>query len=227
MKRPEGRKTAKKALGIIALILCVLIIAAVSLDLLVVISSNKHIAKTAPDSFEADCILVLGCGVRPDGDPSAMLKDRLDKAIELYFDGAAPKIIMSGDHGRTNYDEVNTMKDYAIAAGVPSENVFMDHAGFSTYESMYRARDIFEVQSLIIVSQKYHLPRAVYIARALGLDAKGVPAEDIAYYGQTLRWAREVAARVKDVFWCIFKPEPTFLGETIPVWSSGDLTNDK
>ena len=220
-------KAAKKALAAVAVILCVLIIAAAGLDLMVVLSARKHICAEVPESFEADCILVLGCGVRPDGNPSAMLKDRLDKAIELYFDGAAPKIIMSGDHGQTDYDEVNTMKDYAIAAGVPSEDVFMDHAGFSTYESMYRARDVFMARSLIIVSQKYHLPRAVYIARALSLDAKGAPAEDIAYYGQTLRWAREVAARVKDVFWCVFKPEPTFLGESIPVWSSGDLTNDK
>ncbi len=220
-------KAAKKLLAAVAIILCVLIMLAISLDLLVVISSKKHISEAAPDDFEADCILVLGCGVRPDGNPSAMLKDRLDKALELYFEGAAPKIIMSGDHGKTDYDEVNAMKDYAVEAGVPSEDVFMDHAGFSTYESMYRARDIFKAKNMIVVSQKYHLPRAVYIARALGLDAKGVSAEDIAYYGQTLRWAREVAARVKDVFWCVFKPEPTFLGEAIPVWSSGDLTNDK
>ena len=135
----------------------------------------------------ADCILVLGCGVRPDGEPSLMLRDRLDAGLELYGLGAAPKLLMSGDHGRSDYDEVNAMKDYAVAAGVPSEDVFMDHAGFSTYESMYRARDVFCAERIVIVSQRYHLARAVYDARALGLEAVGVAAEEIAYLGQTVR----------------------------------------
>ena len=132
---------------------------------------------------------------------------------------------MSGDHGTVDYDEVNAMKDYAMAAGVPSEDVFMDHAGFSTYESMYRARDVFCAERVIVVSQKYHLFRAVYDARALGLDAVGVAAEDIAYLGQTARDLREILARNKDALWCLLQPEPTFLGEAIPVWGSGDLTN--
>ena len=176
---------------------------------------------------DLDCILVLGCGVREDGTPSAMLEDRLRRGVELYNAGIAPKLIMSGDHGRTNYDEVNTMKQYAIDAGVPSEDIFMDHAGFSTYESMRRAKDIFCAEKILIVTQEYHLYRAIYAARALGLEAYGVACDYRTYSGQLYRDIREILARDKDFFTAIFKPEPTYGGETIPVFGNGDLTNDK
>lgn len=181
--------------------------------------------ETAAELEDVDCILILGCGVREDGSPSLMLRDRLDMGLKLYEAGTAPKLLMSGDHSRTDYDEVNTMKNYAMAAGVPSEDVFMDHAGFSTYESMYRARDIFCAEKLVIVSQGYHLYRAVYDARALGLDAYGVAAEDIRYAGQLVRDLREILARCKDFFCCLLQPEPTFLGEAIPVSGNGDWSN--
>ena len=137
-----------------------------------------------------DCIIVLGAGLR-DGKPSPMLKDRLEKGISLYKAGAAPKLLMSGDHGRTDYNEVQVMKQYAIDAGVPSEDIFMDHAGFSTYESMLRARDIFGVTSPIVVTQKYHLYRAVYIGKSLGIPCLGVATDDFAYGGQFYRSLRE------------------------------------
>ncbi len=181
----------------------------------------------ATDLADFDCILVLGAGVYGNGSPTWMLRDRLNTGITLYKDGAAPKILMSGDHGRKNYDEVNSMKDFAKASGIASENIFMDHAGFSTYESMYRARDIFQAKRIVIVTQRYHLYRAVYIARALGLDAYGVETPPQIYGGETIREIREIAARVKDIFTAWFKPKPTFLGETIPVSGNGNLTNDK
>lgn len=174
-----------------------------------------------------DCILVLGCGVRDDGSPSAMLRDRLRRGVELYRNGAAPKLLMSGDHGREDYDEVDTMKAFAVAEDVPSEDVFMDHAGFSTYDSMYRAKEIFQAEKIIIVTQSYHLYRAVYIARSLGMEAYGVDADLVGYSGQAARDVREVLARVKDVFTCVIKPEPTYLGEPIPVWGNGELTHDE
>lgn len=173
----------------------------------------------------ADCILVLGCGVRPDGTPSAMLEDRLKQGIALYHAGAAPKLLMSGDHGQESYDEVNVMRQYALDAGVPSADIFMDHAGFSTYESIYRARDIFSAKKIIIVTQKYHLHRALHIAKALGLEAYGISADLRAYGGQFYRDVREILARNKDFVTSIFKPKPTYLGETIPVWGDGNLTN--
>ena len=176
---------------------------------------------------DVDCILVLGCLVNNGGVPSDMLHDRLRQAVELYHLGAAPKLLMSGDHGRENYDEVDAMKTYAVGEGIASEDVFMDHAGFSTYESMYRAKEVFGAKKVIIVTQEYHLYRAVYIARSLGLDAYGVTSDYNRYLGQFRRDVREVLARVKDFGTSIFKPEPTYLGETIPIWGDGNLTNDE
>ena len=180
----------------------------------------------AADILDADCIIVLGCKVKADGRPSDMLHDRLQRGIELYYLGTAPKLLMSGDHGQTNYDEVNTMKQFAIDSGIPSEDIFMDHAGFSTYETMYRARDVFCAKKVLIVTQEYHLYRALYIAEKLGLDAYGVPADYHIYAGQSAREVREILARCKDATKTIFMPKPTYLGEQIPITGNGDLTND-
>lgn len=172
----------------------------------------------------ADCIMVLGCQVDDNGDPRMMLRDRLDCGVQLFKIGAAPKLLMTGDHGRVTYDEVNAMKDYALEQGISSSDVFMDHAGFSTYESMYRARDVFEAECIIIVTQEYHLYRSVYNARALGLEAYGVAAQPRRFYGQARMSLRESLARCKDFVYCIFQPLPTFLGEVIPISGDGDLT---
>ena len=172
-----------------------------------------------------DCILVLGAGVR-EGSPSDMLADRLETACALYHAGVAPKLVMSGDHGSVGYDEVNVMKEYAILSGVPSEDIFMDHAGFSTYESVYRIKAIFGAERIVVVTQTYHLFRAIYISESFGLEAVGVSADVRAYRGALWREAREVAARCKDAVYCIFKPLPTYLGESISLDGSGDITND-
>lgn len=178
---------------------------------------------------KADAILVLGAYVFSDGTVSCMLNDRLTEAYELYKSGKADKILVSGDHGRKDYDEVNAMKKFLIEQNIPEKDVFMDHAGFNTYESIYRARDIFQVKKVIIVTQEYHLMRAVFIARELGLEAFGI-ASDQRNYGEvmTIYRLREVAARNKDFFTAKFlKPQPTFLGETIPVTGDGRATDDK
>lgn len=172
-----------------------------------------------------DCIIVLGCKVEDNGSLSCMLQDRMCRALELYKAGAAPKLLVSGDHGREDYNEVGAMKNYAIKNGVPSENVFMDHAGFSTYETVYRAKEIFEAKKVIIVTQEYHLYRALYIAKQLGIEAYGVSSDYHNYTGQAKRECREVLARCKDFGMCIFKPEPTTLGKAMPVSGNGDLTN--
>ena len=189
-------------------------------------TSDKILSPEDAVNIKADCIIVLGCQVRSDGTPSHMLSDRLDRGIALYKAGAAPKIIMSGDHGQKYYDEVNTMKQYAIDAGVPSEDIFMDHAGFSTYETVYRAKEIFGVKKAIIVTQQYHLYRALYIAERFNIECFGVSSDYRTYTGQFKREVREVLARCKDFLTTIVKPEPTFLGETIPVSGNGDITND-
>ncbi len=187
-------------------------------------STEKYIVDNPKDTY--DCILVLGAGVR-NNQPSPMLKDRLDYAVDLYKNKKAPKIIMSGDHGRKEYDEVNIMKNYAIEQGIPSEDIFMDHAGFSTYESIYRARDVFLAEKVIIVTQKYHLYRALYVADSLGLEAVGVASNPRRYAGQAYRDLREVLARDKDFLYCIFKPQPKYLGPSIAVSGNGNQTNDK
>ncbi len=173
-----------------------------------------------------DCILVLGAKVE-NGKPRPMLKDRLDVGIKLYNNKVSPKLLMSGDHGQKQYDEVNVMKSYAESLGVPSEDVFMDHAGFSTYESVYRAKEIFKAKKIVIVTQKYHLYRALYIAERLGVEAYGVASDPRQYAGQFGRDFREILARNKDFIKCIFKLKPTYLGEAIPVSGNGNLTNDK
>lgn len=174
----------------------------------------------------ADCVLVLGCRVYEDGTPSHMLEDRLRRGVELYRAAAAPKLLMSGDHGQQTYDEVNAMKAYAVAEGIASADVFMDHAGFSTYESLYRAKEIFGVEKIIIVTQGYHLHRALHIANRLGLEAYGVASDYRGYAGQLMRDIREILARNKDFVTGIFLPEPTYLGEKIPISGDGDVTND-
>ncbi|MBO5868028.1 MAG: YdcF family protein [Oscillospiraceae bacterium] len=176
---------------------------------------------------DVDCIIVLGCQVKSDGTPSHMLEDRLKRGVALYKNGTAPKLLMSGDHGTEGYDEVDAMKHYAVDAGAASADVFMDHAGFSTYETMYRAKEIFGAKKVVIVTQKYHLYRAVYIAEALGMEAYGVAADYRQYSGQFSRDVREVLARVKDFGMSIFKPEPTYLGEIIPISGNGELTHDE
>ena len=217
------KKIIKYSLIVIGILFALVLL----LNIYVVLSINSRIiSKDNYDKIgEVDCIIVLGGGIRKDK-PSPLLQDRLDKAIELYKKGLAPKIIMSGDHGTKEHDEVNVMKNYAIENGVPSEDIFMDHAGFSTYDTMYRAKNIFGVEKAIIVTQKYHIFRSVYIAKKLGIDAYGISAEDIKHQWPIYREFREVLARDKDFFKCIFKPKSKVLGDKIDIKGNGDITND-
>ncbi len=182
-------------------------------------------AEEAEALTEVDCILVLGCLVRSDGSPSDMLTDRLSVGVDLYERGIAPKLLMSGDHGREEYDEVGAMKQYATDRGIPSEDVFMDHAGFSTYESVYRAKEIFGADRIVIVTQEYHLYRALYLAEALGIEAYGVSADVRTYRNQWTRELREILARNKDFVNGSVQPKPTHLGDPIDLSGNGDITN--
>ena len=218
----------KKVTMILAIIVVILALIILTINLYVKETTKKQIINNSDYTKleNIDCIIVLGAGIWGDK-PSPMLEDRLLESINLYYNNVSNKILMSGDHGREEYDEVNIMKNYAIEKGVPSENIFMDHAGFSTYESIYRAKEIFKAKKVVIVTQKYHLYRALYIANQLGLEAYGVGSDPRKYVGATYRELREILARDKDFIKCIFKPEPTYLGETIPVSSNGNATNDK
>ena len=192
-------------------IITVLISAAVLLLAVIFVPNFIVVSKTKNDIISLEeaesladtyCAVILGAGVR-NGEPTPMLKDRLLTGIDLYKSGAVIKLIMSGDHGSKDYDEVNIMKSFAVDNGVPDEDIFMDHAGFSTYETVYRAKEIFEADNIIIVSQKYHLYRAMYAAESMGMDVVGAASNPRPYYGQFYRDLREILARVKDFTLCI------------------------
>lgn len=218
-------KIIKKSCLIVLVIIVLITLIVLILNFWVVLTTRKQIVDNYQDLEDIDCIIVLGAGVWKNK-PSPMLQDRLNTAIDLYNSEVATKIIMSGDHGTKYYDEVNTMKNYAKDKGVLSSNIFMDHAGFSTYDSMYRAKHIFKAKKIVVVTQKYHLYRALYIANSLGLEAYGVEATPKDYSGQMMRELREILARDKDVFKSIVKPKSIYLGEELPVSGNGDITND-
>lgn len=217
----------KKCICIAAVLVMLLAAAAVLLFALnewVKASARGYILSVGQaQERQVDCILILGAGVR-DARPSPLLQNRLNTGIELYEKGVSDRILMSGDHGRKDYDEVNVMKQYAVEAGVPDTAIFLDHAGFSTYESIYRARDIFQADSILIVTQEYHLYRALYLAEHLGVEAYGVSADTV-FPGQNNREMREVLARCKDVLYSWVQPKPTYLGEVIPINGDASLTD--
>lgn len=218
----------RKMIKYIIMLILIFVVTVLVINFFVkIVTKNRILKKEEYSKLEdIDCIIVLGAGIWGDK-PSPMLEDRLKEAVSLYNQNISSKIIMSGDHGKADYDEVNIMKEYAIEQGVASEDIFMDHAGFSTYESMYRAKEVFEANKIVIVTQKYHLYRALYIAKQLGIEAYGVNSDPRKYVGATYREAREIIARDKDFIKCIFKPQPKYLGETIPVNGDGNITNDK
>ena len=229
------RKRRKRARGLalaLALLLCAGVILGGFNIAMPQISKGRILTPAqAVEQDKFDCILVLGAKVNPNGTLSHMLEDRCRRGVELYHAGIAaghlPVLLMSGDHGQVEYDEVSAMKRYAVAHGVPSSDVFMDHAGFSTYDSMYRARDVFQAERVLIVTQRYHLFRAVYIARQLGLDAWGVASDYRPYANQGQNSLREFLARPKDLLKCVIQPKAKYLGQPIPLIYDGNVTNDE
>lgn len=175
---------------------------------------------------KADAVLVFGCGVYADGSPTPMLRDRVLRGVELMHKGAAKKLLLSGDHGQKNYDEVNAMKKLALEQGIAAEDIFLDHAGFSTWDSLKRAHDIFGVRNVTLVSQRYHLYRGLYMADALGLEFRGVPADRQAYAGQWVREIREMLARVKGLFSAVFNLPAEVSGPQIDLSGDGQSSWD-
>jgi SanA protein len=178
----------------------------------VVAGASKRIYTLNQDIPRHKVALVLGARVYSDGRLSAMLKDRVDAGIELYRKGVVQKLLMSGDNRHRNYNEVTAMRNYAIKQGIPTDDVVRDFAGFRTYDSIYRAKMLWDLEDMIIVSQKFHLPRSLYIARKLGIDAVGVSAADYKYRSLYAASRREVAARIVAWLDVLIGRDPYFLG---------------
>ena len=225
-KTPSSIRKKRRILAVVVLFAVLLCLPFAISGFVCMQAQDRIISADEAADLNADCVLVLGALVHEDGRPSGILEDRLITAIASYESGASDRLLMSGDHGRTDYDEVDAMKTYAVEHGVPSGAVFMDHAGFSTYESLYRARGVFQAHRVLIVTQEYHLYRALYVARALGLDAYGLIADIRTYPGMPKFAAREILARDKDFFYALLQPKPTYLGDAIPITGDGDITND-
>lgn len=177
--------------------------------------------------LDPECAIVLGAGIKGPETPTMMLKDRLDLAIWLYRHKLVPKLLLTGDNGQVQHNEIHVMLNYCLDAGVPSEDIFCDHAGFSTYESMYRADYIFKVRRAVVVTQYYHLFRALWLAKGFDIEALGAASDQQQPYPhQTARNQREILARVKDYFMLMIKPKPKYLGETFPITGgSGEETH--
>jgi vancomycin permeability regulator SanA len=221
--RPTKRRRRIKRMFLCVFIVFVLCVSSFfAIQIYVVQSTKNYVITDAESAPVCDAVMVLGALVYDSG-PSPLLRDRLDYGLELYMLGKAKKILVSGDHGQSDYDEVNAMRQYLLDKGVPSEDIFMDHAGFNTYDSMYRAKEIFGIESLLISTQEFHINRSIYIARGLGIDAYGYQCEDPPY-GMKKQYVREYMERVKAFVDVAIKRPPKYLGDPIPIDGDGSST---
>ena len=184
-------------------------------------NAEGKIFREATEIPQKKAALVFGAGVDQNGNLSNILTDRLESVFELYAARKVRKIIVSGDNGSVNYDETGAMRDYLLDRGIPPRDIFTDYAGFDTFDSIYRAREIFEADDLILVSQEFHLPRALFLAKNLGIKAIGFSANLREYQNTKKMRLREIFANVKAVGNIFFNSQPKFLGEKIPIEGDG------
>jgi vancomycin permeability regulator SanA len=219
--------TQKKAIKIIGGMLVLAALAAVFADIYVFCAGSRGIYETIQDLPPADAVLVLGAAVYRDGRMSAVFADRAAIALEVYNHGSAKKILVSGDHSKNDYDEVNIAKKFFIQNNVPSEDIFVDYAGFNTYDSAKRAKEVFQVNSLIVATQEFHLPRALYLAREAGIEAYGIKADRRRYDLGIYNTLRENGARIKAFWRVVSGAAPRFLGDAIPITGDGRESWDR
>lgn len=203
-------KTYKKILLILSVILLTIFVYAMGINYYVKYTVMDRI-KDTDEIKDVDTIIVLGAKVYDDGRLSLMLKDRLDKTIEVYNKLDIKKVIVSGDSEHKDYDETTKMKEYLINNGIPEEDIIVDIYGLSTYDSIYRLKNVYGINKSIIITQKYHLYRSIYIANSLGIEAYGIPASGEDYFGQTSREIREILARNKDFLTSLFNVKSKYI----------------
>ncbi|MEC4176773.1 ElyC/SanA/YdcF family protein [Adlercreutzia sp. R7] len=225
-RRPSCLGRCLKAVLAVLVALAAVVIAANAITVLSTRGQVHTVAQLADEFADrpADAVVVLGASVYADGRPSDILADRLEVAVDLYKAGAARAIICSGDNRSSHYDESDAMKAYCVSLGVPSQDVYVDHGGITTYDSMYRARYVFGAERIIVATQAYHLYRAMFTADALGMEAWGVATDKGAYHNQMQYSLREVVARTKDFFAALLQLPVDTGGETVSLSESGDLT---
>lgn len=182
-------------------------------------ATKQYVFNTIDNAPSAEVALIPGAALLINGTPAPIFIDRANTAIDLYKAGKVSKILVSGDNSTVSHNEVNPALLYLLNEGIPRQDIFLDHAGFDTYSSLYRARDIFGVSSLIIATQSFHLPRAIFIARHLGLQAYGMNAD----VGHILsrNYVREVFSDEKALFDLVFHTKPKYLGDPIPIMGDG------
>ena len=212
-----------KPLLVLATSILILLIIA---NVVVFYQSKNYIYSEVSEVPTCYTAIVLGAKVNANGVPSDYLQDRLDLAVELYRDNKITRFLLSGDHGQTSYDEVNNMKAYLLDQGINSADIFLDHAGFDTYNTMVRASKIFQVKDAIIVTQEFHLPRAVFIARSKGIEAYGIKADKREYRAMKTLKIREALAKVKAFAEVVINKNPRYLGNQIPITGDSKLSYD-
>src|SRR3989338_6760278 len=209
----------KRIILFIAICSGLLIVFVITTNLIIYLGTQKYIYNEVENTPEASAVLIPGAAIFSDGSLSSIFLYRVDMAIKLYEAKKVSKILVSGDNSTDSHNEVNPVRLYLIDKGIPDQDIFLDHAGLDTYSSMYRARDIFGVTSILISTQSFHLPRAVFTARQLKIEAYGVNADVGHIFFRN--YLREVLANEKAVSNLILDRKPKFLGEMIPITGDG------
>jgi SanA protein len=204
-------------IGIVIVLVGALVMLLVPITMRIIVSPYLYASDTSLPHTEV--AIVLGASVE-DNEPSPILAERANAAIQLFDDGKVSKILVTGDNATTNYDEVNPVQHYLLAAGIPPQDIFLDHAGFDTYSSMYRAKVVFDATSAVVVTQDFHLPRAVFTARALGLNAYGYDAGSGSFWD----YLREIPASAKALWDIVTRRVPEYLGGPYPLTGDGQST---
>ena len=183
-----------------------------------VYSLNK--IQSVDDAPSERVAIIFGAGLRRDGTPTAVLRDRVETGVQLYFDGKVEKLLMSGDNSQVEYNEPESMRQYAISLGIPEQDIVLDYAGSRTYDTCYRAKSIFGLESAILVTQKFHLPRALFLCNVLGVKATGVEAANNYYLKRSLFfWNVREQFATFTAFMDVYVEKPTLiLGQPEPIF---------
>ncbi|MFH1170054.1 MAG: ElyC/SanA/YdcF family protein [Candidatus Vogelbacteria bacterium] len=201
----------RKVLRYVITILGILLVAIILTSLIIKLKTDQYIYQDFNQAPKAPIAMILGAAILKDGGLSPILRERADRAIELYQAGKVEKILVTGNNSLPDYNEVNPVRLYLLENNISDQNIFLNYTGFDTYSSMYRARDIFPAESMMVVSQSFHLPRALFIARALGLKAYGVEADRDRSHYLLRNYLREMLANVKAVLDVVSRRELKYL----------------